>query len=91
MVENYYLCISKLKKKGDYNMKKIGNAYYAKVDVLHCGSFMIKSKIDMTDDDVITECENRDLIEEDDVDFASVDNLIDDYDLKHFKNCTYSI
>ena len=45
----------------------------------------------MTDDDVITECENRDLIEEDDVDFASVDNLIDDYDLKHFKNCTYSI
>lgn len=73
-------------------MKKIGNAYYSKIDVINVGSFMVKSDIDMTDDDVLRECENRDLfVDDDDIDFAHVDNNIDDYDLKGLKSCTYKI
>lgn len=72
-------------------MKKIGNFYYAKVDVKQQGSFMVKSDIDMDDDDVLGGCLDNDLLERDDIPFADIDTLIDDYDLKHFTSCTFAI
>lgn len=72
-------------------MKKIGNDYYAKVDVKQCGSFMVKSSIDMNDDDVLGSCLDNDLLEADDVPFADIDTFIDESDLKHFTTCTFNI
>ena len=72
-------------------MKKIGNTYYAKVDVKQCGSFMVKSDIDMDDDDVLGGCLDNDLLVTDDIPFADVDSFIDESDLKHFTSCTFNI
>lgn len=72
-------------------MKKIGNAYYAKIDVKQCGSFMVTSDIDMDDDDVLGGCLDNDLLETDDIPFADVDSFIDESDLKHFTSCTFNI
>lgn len=72
-------------------MKKIGDYYYAKVDVKQCGSFMVMSEIDMADDDILGGCIDNDLLETDDVPFADIDTLIDDYDLRAFASCTFEI
>lgn len=72
-------------------MKKIGNAYYAKVDVKQCGSFMVSSNIDMHDDDVLSGCLDNNLLDADDIPLADVDTFIDESDLKHFTSCTFNI
>lgn len=69
-------------------MKAIGSKFYAKVDVHQYYSFMVVSDVDMSDDDVINESLKNDLFEDnDDCDYAEVDNLIDEYDLRSFERC----
>ena len=72
-------------------MKKIGECYFAKVDVKQCGSFMVKSVIDMDDDDILGGCLDNGLLDADDVPFADIDTFIDEYDLSALKSCTFEI
>jgi len=66
-------------------MKQIGRNHYSKIDILGVGSIMVKSSIDMNDSDVLESCVKKSIIDDDDIDFASVDNFIDEYDLSAFE------
>ena len=68
--------------------------YYYIINVLgrHGYSFMVKTD-DIDDiDDVICECANRGLFENDvDADYAIADDIVTPRDIEFFKNCTYEI
>lgn len=73
-------------------MKKIGNKFYSKVDVLDAYSFIVESEEDMANDDVIRLCDDNDLFcDDDDLDFAQIDNLIDEYDLMALSKSIHKI
>jgi hypothetical protein len=74
-------------------MEQNGKHYY-KVDIPgHYGySFMVVSNDELDEYDVIYKSLVKHLFEcEIDADYAVVDDIISEYDIENFKNCTYSI
>lgn len=76
-------------------MKKNGFFYY-KIDVIsrsHGYSFMVRSAEEISDEDEIIERANNAgcFEDEEDLDKALVDSLIDDSDIKAFKDATTDI
>ena len=72
-------------------MKKINGKFYAKVDIIGSGSFMVFSKENLEENDILQKCVQNELMDDDDVDFAVIDTFIDDYDLNGLKKVTYEI
>ncbi|MBR6515469.1 MAG: hypothetical protein IKT40_01295 [Bacilli bacterium] len=69
---------------------------YSMVNVVsrHGGySFIVTSKYsDLSDYDIIEICKYKGYFqEEDDYEYAEIDNLVNDYDINHYKEFTYSI
>ena len=75
-------------------MEHNGKHYY-KIDVPHiCDgySFMVVSNDDLDELDVLHKAYLKGCFNDaTDLNYAIVDDLISEYDIKHFKNCTYDI
>ena len=68
--------------------------YYYKIDVLgkHGYSFMVSSNDVFDESEILDKALTKGLFQDEiDVDYAVVDDLISDYDIEHFKDCTYEI
>lgn len=68
--------------------------YYYKIDVpgKHGYSFMITSNDVLDKSEILDKALAKGLFQDEiDVDYAVVDDLISDYDIEHFKDCTYEI
>ena len=64
--------------------------FYYKIDVAgqHGYSFMVFSTDELNDCEVIDIAQQNGLFEDDDdADYAIVDDLVSDYDIEHFTNC----
>ena len=73
----------------EYNGK-----YYYKIDVSgrNSYSFMVVSNDELDEYDVIDKSLANDLFGcETDADYALVDDLVSEYDIENFKDCTHSI
>jgi len=74
---------------------KYEDYYYYKVDVMsrsHGYSFMVRSKDELSDEDVISRATKADCFEdEDDSDNAYVDSYLVESDIKAFKDCTTTV
>lgn len=68
--------------------------YYYKIDVLgkHGYSFMISSNDVLDEYEVLAKALAKGLFQNEfDANYAIVDDLINDYDIENFKDCTYEI
>ena len=74
---------------------KHGNYYYYKIDVVfrsHGYSFMVRSKDELSEDEALYRALSANCFEdEDDLDCAIVDTLIDESDIKAFANSTTTV
>lgn len=74
-------------------MEKNGKHYY-KVDVSGRNgySFMVVSNDELDEYDVIDKALAKGLFDDEtDADYAEVDDLVSEYDIENFKNCTHEI
>ena len=71
------------------------NYYYYKIDVVsrsHGYSFMVRSKDELSEDEALDKALGADCFEdEDDLDSAVVDTLIDESDIKAFESSTTTV
>lgn len=71
------------------------NYYYYKIDVVsrsHGYSFMVRSEDELTEDEALDKALSADCFEdEDDLDCAVVDTLIDESDIKAFADSTTTV
>jgi hypothetical protein len=68
--------------------------YYYKIDVPGRDgySFMVVSNTELNEIQVLDKAFVQGLFNDDiDANYATIDNLINDYDIENFKNCTYEI
>lgn len=74
---------------------KNGNYYYYKIDVVsrsHGYSFMVRSTDELSEDEALERALSANCFEdEDDLDCAVVDALIDDSDIKAFADSTTTV
>lgn len=74
---------------------KNGNYYYYKIDVLsrsHGYSFMVRSTDELSEDEALERALSADCFEdENDLDSAFVDTLIDESDIKAFATSTTTV
>lgn len=74
---------------------KNGNYYYYKIDVVsrsHGYSFMVRSEDELSEDEALERALSANCFEdEDDLDCAVVDTLIDDSDIKAFADSTTTV
>ena len=74
---------------------KNGNYYYYKIDVVsrsHGYSFMVRSTDELSEDEALDRALSANCFEdEDDLDSAIVDTLIDESDIKAFANSTTTV
>lgn len=74
---------------------KNGNYYYYKIDVVsrsHGYSFMVRSTDELSEDEALERALSANCFEdEDDLDCAIVDTLIDESDIKAFANSTTTV
>ena len=74
---------------------KNGNYYYYKIDVIsrsHGYSFMVRSTDELSEDEALERALSADCFEdEDDLDNALVDTLIDESDIKAFATSTTTV
>lgn len=74
---------------------KNGNYYYYKIDVVsrsHGYSFMVRSTDELSEDEALDRALSANCFEdEDDLDCAIVDTLIDESDIKAFANSTTTV
>ena len=74
---------------------KNGNYYYYKIDVVsrsHGYSFMVRSEDELSEDEALDRALSANCFEdEDDLDCAIVDTLIDESDIKAFANSTTTV
>lgn len=74
---------------------KNGNYYYYKIDVVsrsHGYSFMVRSTDELSEDEALDRALSANCFEdEDDLDCAIVDTLIDDSDIKAFADSTTTV
>ena len=74
---------------------KNGNYYYYKIDVVsrsHGYSFMVRSEDELSEDEALDRALSANCFEdEDDLDSAIVDTLIDESDIKAFANSTTTV
>ena len=74
---------------------KNGNYYYYKIDVVsrsHGYSFMVRSTDELSEDEALGRALSANCFEdEDDLDCAIVDTLIDESDIKAFANSTTTV
>lgn len=74
---------------------KNGNYYYYKIDVVsrsHGYSFMVRSTDELSEDEALDRALSANCFEdEDDLDCAVVDTLIDDSDIKAFADSTTTV
>ena len=74
---------------------KNGNYYYYKIDVVsrsHGYSFMVRSTDELSEDEALDRALSANCFEdEDDLDCALVDTLIDESDIKAFANSTTTV
>lgn len=74
---------------------KNGNYYYYKIDVVsrsHGYSFMVRSTDELSEDEALERALSANCFEdEDDLDCAVVDTLIDESDIKAFANSTTTV
>lgn len=74
---------------------KNGNYYYYKIDVVsrsHGYSFMVRSTDELSEDEALERALSANCFEdEDDLDCAVVDTLIDDSDIKAFADSTTTV
>jgi hypothetical protein len=74
---------------------KNGNYYYYKIDVVsrsHGYSFMVRSTDELSEDEALERALSANCFEdEDDLDCAIVDTLIDDSDIKAFADSTTTV
>lgn len=74
---------------------KNGNYYYYKIDVVsrsHGYSFMVRSEDELSEDEALERALSANCFEdEDDLDCAIVDTLIDESDIKAFANSTTTV
>lgn len=74
---------------------KNGNYYYYKIDVVsrsHGYSFMVRSEDELSEDEALERALSAKCFEdEDDLDCAIVDTLIDDSDIKAFADSTTTV
>ena len=74
-------------------MEHNGKHYY-KVDVAgkHGYSFMVYSAHELDEYEVLNKALENGLFDDlEDANYAVVDDLVSEYDVEHFKNCTHSI
>ena len=74
-------------------MERNGKHYY-KIDVMGRNgySFMVVSKEELDEVDVLNKSYIKGLFDDDnDAHYAVVDDLVSEYDIENFKNCTHSI
>lgn len=60
---------------------------YYKIDVhgSHGYSFMVSSQYNLTDDEILQECKDKDIFDDmNDADYATIDREVDDYDISAF-------
>ena len=70
------------------------NKYYYKIDVMgkHGYSFMVSSNDVLDEGEVLDLAVAKGLFQDEiDADYAVVDDLVSDYDIENFKDCTYDI
>lgn len=70
------------------------NKIYYKIDVTgkHGYSFMVSSNDMLDEGEVLDKALAKGLFQDEiDADYAVVDDLVSDYDIEHFKSCTYEI
>lgn len=68
--------------------------YYYKIDVLgkHGYSFMVSSNDVLDEVEILAKALAKGLFQNEfDANYAIVDDLINDYDIENFKDCTYEI
>ena len=74
---------------------KNGNYYYYKIDVVsrsHGYSFMVRSEDELSEDEALERALSANCFEdEDDLDSAIVDTLIDESDIKAFADSTTTV
>lgn len=74
---------------------KNGNYYYYKIDVVsrsHGYSFMVRSEDELSEDEALDRALSANCFEdEDDLDSAIVDTLIDESDIKAFADSTTTV
>ena len=74
---------------------KNGNYYYYKIDVVsrsHGYSFMVRSEDELSEDEALDRALSANCFEdEDDLDCAVVDTLIDESDIKAFADSTTTV
>ncbi len=74
---------------------KNGNYYYYKIDVVsrsHGYSFMVRSEDELSEDEALDKALSANCFEdEDDLDSAIVDTLIDESDIKAFADSTTTV
>lgn len=74
---------------------KNGEYYYYKIDVIsnsHGYSFMVRSTSELSDSEAIDRAKAADCFEDDeDIDSAVVDTLIDEHDIKAFETSTTTV
>jgi hypothetical protein len=74
---------------------KNGNYYYYKIDVVsrsHGYSFMVRSEDELSEDEALERALSANCFEdEDDLDCAIVDTLIDESDIKAFADSTTTV
>ncbi|GEM_PF-5492429 len=74
---------------------KNGNYYYYKIDVVsrsHGYSFMVRSEDELSEDEALERALSANCFEdEDDLDCAVVDTLIDESDIKAFADSTTTV
>ena len=74
---------------------KNGNYYYYKIDVVsrsHGYSFMVRSEDELSEDEALDRALSANCFEdEDDLDCAIVDTLIDESDIKAFADSTTTV
>lgn len=70
------------------------NKIYYKIDVMgkHGYSFMVSSNDMLDEGEVLDKALAKGLFQDEiDADYAVVDDLVSDYDIENFKDCTYEI
>jgi hypothetical protein len=71
------------------------NKIYYKIDVMgkkHGYSFMVSTNDVLDEGEVLDLALSKGLFQDDiDADYAFVDDLVSDYDIENFKDCTYDL
>lgn len=68
--------------------------FYYKIDVMGRNgySFMVKSNEELNEDEIISRCLDNGYFDDSrDADYAVIDDLISQYDIDNFSNCTFNI